>query len=614
MYYIIRLRTAPPPTVVGVAAQRRSFYTIRHNCEEKKLFMNIVLMVAVISHWIVDPMGETRHLPDQVPADGCFGAPIGIIAAKGEYEPASFILRSDSDLGRVTFDVGDLKTEDGKVFPKAKLDLKTVKVWWQNGNAWVSYFADKGKKLCPELLLNDEDLVKVDFEKQCNYARTTEKDGTVGYYWLGDPKAFHSRVSDVRGYAREQDTFQCMKPNFCDAPAHCGATLPKDFSKQFFLTAHVTKDQPAGIYKGEVKVKGQGQQWNIPVILRVLDFELPEPMCYEDVNKPFRTWFCDYTSHWAIRKLNGDDPVLARKQLEAICADLARHGQTIPSFSDNRNEIDVVRRSGQVFDENVLLFGMELTDTIADSRADARKWRRYCDKMFGKDSRPLAGWGDEFGEASMHGIITMVELYQSFGFRFQVNSLYCWEIAPHLADLYWTTGEPDQSQANKADRVRQMTGDHAYTGWYAAQHVGCENPGYVRRQYGFGPYRAGLSCHYNYAHHLSGWNDSTDDLYKPMMSFYGSGNGCIDTLQHEAMREGLDDIRYATVLKRLALPLSDSRDNEARYAARYALRQLGEEKQDDKNLTTLRLEMIRHILKLQRFNRQVARSEGGVTK
>jgi len=223
--------------------------------------MNTLLLFAALTHWVVDPMSETRYMPDQIPSDGREGAPIGIIAAKGEYEPGSFILRSDADLGKVTFELSDLKTKNGKVFPKSKLDLKTVKVWWQCGNAWFSYFADKGRKLCPELLLNDEDLVKVDLEKECNYARTTEKDGTVNYFWLGDPKAFHTRTADIKGpYVGGDDVFQCMKPNFCDAAKHCGASLPKNVSKQFFLTANVTKDQPAGIYHGTVTIKQSNNQ------------------------------------------------------------------------------------------------------------------------------------------------------------------------------------------------------------------------------------------------------------------------------------------------------------------------------------------------------------------
>ena len=37
-----------------------------------------------------------------------------------------------------------------------------VLVWYQNGNAWNSYFADPGLTLVPELLVHDENLIRVD--------------------------------------------------------------------------------------------------------------------------------------------------------------------------------------------------------------------------------------------------------------------------------------------------------------------------------------------------------------------------------------------------------------------------------------------------------------------
>lgn len=138
-------------------------------------------------------------------------------------------------------------------------------------------------------------------------------------------------------------------------------------------------------------------------------------------------------------------------------------------------------------------------------------------------------------------------------------------------------------------------------GWYANHHCGPENPAFNRRQYGFGPYRAGFSCNYNYAHHLDGWNDIASDGYKPMMLIYGSGNGCIDTLAWEGFREGLDDIRYATLLKTLAEKHAKSANTEARYASRLALKLLADADGDDEDLATLRLEMIESIEKLMKL-------------
>ena len=89
-----------------------------------------------IVHYAIDPMSEKQYLPDAYPDDGRAGEPVRIVAAKGEYEPGAFLLYGVKDFDKVRFEISDLRTKDGKVFPIEKLDLKTVKVWVQSGNAW----------------------------------------------------------------------------------------------------------------------------------------------------------------------------------------------------------------------------------------------------------------------------------------------------------------------------------------------------------------------------------------------------------------------------------------------------------------------------------------------
>ena len=71
----------------------------------------------------------------------------------------------------------------------------------------------------------------------------------------------------------------------------------------------------------------------------------------------------------------------------------------------------------------------------------------------------------------------------------------------------------------------------------------------------------------------------------------------------EGFREGIDDIRYATLLKQLAMPLVDSKNVDGRYVAKKALQYLSDLDHDNYDLTTVRLEMIRHILKLQEVSK-----------
>ena len=159
---------------------------------------------AGVTWWAVPAMSGEQRLPDKDPTDGEREGTVRIVAAKEEYEPGSFVLLSDADLGKVEIKVGVLTSGTGAVFPAADVDLKVVKVWYQNLNGWFSYFSDNGNKLCPELLLNDEDLVRVDTEKQANYARLvkTDKRGKVlstSEQWLNPPRAV-------------DPGFQCMRP------------------------------------------------------------------------------------------------------------------------------------------------------------------------------------------------------------------------------------------------------------------------------------------------------------------------------------------------------------------------------------------------------------------
>ncbi|MGI6099201.1 MAG: DUF4091 domain-containing protein [Lentisphaerae bacterium] len=84
---------------------------------------------------------------------------------------------------------------------------------------------------------------------------------------------------------------------------------------------------------------------------------------------------------------------------------------------------------------------------------------------------------------------------------------------------------------------------------------------------------------------------------------YGHGGGVIDTLAWEGFREGMDDIRYATLLQQLAHPLVRAADFKARYAAKKALQLLADMNTDSFDLTAARLEMISHIVALQAFSK-----------
>ena len=76
--------------------------------------MNIsLLLIATVTHWAVEPISTIQRLPDAIPSDGEKGGVVRIVAAQDEYEPGSFVVRSDEDLGKVTLELGEFKRDQG---------------------------------------------------------------------------------------------------------------------------------------------------------------------------------------------------------------------------------------------------------------------------------------------------------------------------------------------------------------------------------------------------------------------------------------------------------------------------------------------------------------------
>ena len=552
-----------------------------------------------VVHYAVPPMSDLQRLPDQYPLDGKALAPVRIISAQDEYEPGSFVVYPLEDLGKVEFKLSEFKTADGKVFPASELDLKVVKVWYQNGNGWYSYFSDTELKLCPELLLNDEDLIKVDTENVQNYARLTEKDGSVSYYWLTPPLDIDKRV----GYPpwRSFRSFQCMKPNFKDAATLQPVTLNKGQFKQFFLTAHATANQAPGVYRGSVSmVKNGASLGTIPVSVKVLPFSLPPACTYADPEREILISSYSYISFELILQENGGDVELMKKQLYATLENQVKHNQNMHMLRGNETgyewnyTVDVMKRVGMRMDHVISSNALAPYSDPLMLRHHAKQLRQYYQKVFGH-TNVYQAYGDEPPTSWVRMMFPLYEAYQNEGIKFFIAGrdqvLYA---AGHIYDFYNTSHTPEDPEGA---RCWNEIGN-AYVSWYATQHIGTENPAYNRRQNGLTPYLANYSSFCNYAHHYGPYNDRSH-VYKPMVFAYGDGKGVIDTLQWEGFREGIDDIRYATAMKRLAQEASEHRDMNVKYAGRNALKFLAFMKPTSDNMDTARLEMISRILELR---------------
>lgn len=189
---------------------------------------------------IPEPITNYKILPFTDPIENAIKTDtISITAAKGEYEPASFVICSgDKELKNVMIEVSDLKAnikdKNGNIktaiIPKENIDIRVVKCWYQAG---VEIDDVNHKTLTPELLLHDDDLVRVDYERQVNIIKNFDS------------------IEDA----------ETLKP----------FTIPKRQNKQIWFTVYIPIETLAGIYYGTVKVFTPDLQQKIKIKLVVLD-------------------------------------------------------------------------------------------------------------------------------------------------------------------------------------------------------------------------------------------------------------------------------------------------------------------------------------------------------
>ena len=546
-------------------------------------------------HYAVPPMSDVQRLEDVYPIDGEASEPVRICAAKDEFEPGSFLVYPLADLGKVTFTLTPFKTDDGKVFPADKLDLKVVKVWYQNKNGWYSYFGDTDFKLCPELLLNEEDIIRFDTKNKANYARVTGPDGKVREIWINPPRAM-DRLDPEKGGTN----FRPMAPNFKDAETLQPVLLEEGRFRNFFLTAHVTKDAVAGTYRGAVRLadasgKALGE---IPVALTVYPFELPAPKSYQ-TRDDFLTLAYSYISLGTLEHENGGSREQARKQLEVVLRDLSDHNQKMywthgNIDTESRFTLRTMKDVGMRTD--IIAGGIQVASGIpkAEMEANARRQAAYYQKTLGHNNF-LLGFGDEPRASWILKQRPVFEAYQKAGFKFFIaGGKQVFDKAAHVYSWHNVARDPEDGEyASLWNKI----GD-THCAWYACMHIGPENPAFNRRQYGMAPYLAGYNATCNYAHHFGPYNDDRT-TYKPMVFAYGISSGVIDTIQWEGYREGNDDIRYATLLTSLAHEAAESKDLKTRYAGRLALQYVAVINREEDDLNACRMEMAERILKLR---------------
>ena len=591
-------------TLVAAAADETAAFRQRHRLDPAKAKANAARVAgdlaaagkknAPAALYAVPAMSAVKRLADTYPADGALFAPLSWVAAQGEIEPASFVAYALSDRDGVTLKATDLAGKAGSI-PASAIDFCVIKLWYQGGSAWYGYFSDATRRtLVPELLLHDENLIRTDDATQDDYVRYENEDGDRRYAWI-------TARFEVTDYSFDNQANQGL---IKDAETIQPFVLNKGEFKQILATVRVPANQAPGIYRGRLTLadaKG-AEVGSLEMRLRVLPFALPEPKTSYDPDKGF--YLCLYGTGSRNPKILRDladhncknpmgFPSINPMNPGGLDRDIALAKQyglnTRPLFAGVPGVGKAVWSKNPSPSDYAML--ESLRDTIAKTRALSLEKLGHTD---------FYSYGiDEGGPGTIRAERDAWRIAHEAGGKVGVTTFSHRELLFAL-DLMILPGMPAERR-EKEVRLFHDANQASLCGWYANPHCGPESPDYFRRVHGLTAWQAGYDVSLNYCWWRNNWNDVAvpyEPNLRAIVSAYGAADGVIDTLAWEGIREGLDDIRYATLCKQLALKTAASSDGDVMLRGRRVLSFLAYWDGYRSDPNAFRAECISHILAL----------------
>lgn len=539
---------------------------------------------------VVRPISGRMILPDRRFVPGTRSREIELVAARGEYEPASFVVSALADNPSLTVTVSDLHSDRAKIYG-SRVDIKVVKCWYQAGTAWASIRQDKSKRiLTPELLLNDDRLIRVDKEKQENYVKLAFPDGER-YVWISDP----TEVASTRSMPVDEFPLK-------DSPVLLPVDIPAGTNKQFWLTIRVPDDAAPGRYTGTIALATpEKTRSELALVVQVLPFELLPPYYTSSIDYHGRL---DPGGKGTIGSW-----LKSREQFRAELANMVAHGlRNCQHYSIPKEMLgEVLRIRDEVGMDNRTLY---LKNTIpignpTDAEALAAIKRNVRDiieftKAYGTEVVYFYGMDERRGEELQSQRAAWTAVREAGGRVFVAGWGDNIETMADVQDMHVRAGWPDAEEVARWHAL----GHKIFC--YSNPQTGVENPLVYRRNFGLllWKYKYDGAATNAYQHTFGAtWNDFDHPTFRAHTIAYPTADGVIDTIAWEGYREAVDDVRYVTTLERAvetARKSSDPGRTENAEAAEEFLDHLkSDQVVETENLDGIRKQIIEYILALQ---------------
>ncbi len=548
------------------------------------------------------PVSSEMILPHTARLAGHLGGPVDLGACRGEYEPASIVVWAPEAIPQLTVSATDLTGPDGAI-PASAVDIKWVKCWFQGGNAPYGIGIERTRKaLIPELLLNDDTLVRVDLQARHNELRLSFPAG-ARYVGIDDP-------TEVRWGLREAVQEYPVQ----DSPHLVPLDLPAEFNKQVWVTVHVPAQARPGRYAGHLRLASGGRDLGtVELIVRVLPFDLAAPKTHYDLSQ-------DYTGslyYWGELDAAGEGTIGYKYKREPqLCAELAymfEHGIVAPAMIWSptwvygkpdffRRHLELMRAQGMAgrplyMADSGLIGSPTSPEALAQLKRNVEQTIRIA-REAGFTDVYFYGIDEAQGDV-LNSQRKAWEAVHAAGGKVLVSG-YQGHLAAvgDILDLLNWAGRSDLAQpAQWHQRGHKI--------WnYANPQTPVEDPLVYRRNYGLLLWGLDFdgACTYCFMDSEGRpWNDFDGHAYRDHIVAYPTVDGVVATLALQGFREGIDDVRYATTL-RLAIDRALKGDDAgARRRATEARAWLDglRSRAQDMDLDEVRERLVQELVRLQ---------------
>ena len=539
----------------------------------------------------VDPESqELLYHDSDLPKEGLNGK-ILVAMARNEFESASFVIKPVRDVAGFLPVLEPLKSGSGEVLSPDIADIRLLKLLIGAGKQWI-----------PGVLLHDDGMVKTDPEKMEMFLRLSFPSG-VKYY-----KTDHDRKHTLADLMID-------KLPLYDSGKLLPLALKKGMNRQFFITFKTTPDMKPGLYTSRVRLMSEGREiGSIPLKLRILPFELPEPATNYDLSREYTTavYYFDRLQNGTRFSRGGSLCIYDRnaEQVGNELKNLREHGIRRPEMIMNNNfprwhvwgpkpygEYKFPggsERADEMMRERIRLLkeaGFSLRPLYLHTGGNLGFRHLYSRREHKEILRDFIRRGNAFFQKELgHTDIYHYGIDEADGDVLK-SEFEVWEDMREMGVKIFTTikkanvplvaGKLDVAVAVHRPDKESAAMMHRNGGrlWVYATpfYATLDKPFLHRKAYGFDAYFADYDGVYNYSYnHWSPELGMPWDKAESLVYVMPTADGVLDSPGWEGFREGIDDVRYATKLRMEIERNLSSPDTVRRRAAERAKKYLAE--------------------------------------